>query len=134
MKELLQKKNIKITDTRKEILRILSESKSAVSYNTIKEKTKLKLDKVTIYRTLETFEKKGIIHSIPSGEGIKLYSFCKDQCADHKHEDNHVHFKCEVCGDVSCLYDIVIPKIQLPEKFTMKSSKLIVNGTCNQCQ
>ncbi len=134
MEEILREKNIKVTDTRKEILRILSESKSAISYNTIQEKTALKLDKVTVYRTLDTFENKGIIHSIPSEDGIKLYSFCKDDCHDHDHDDNHVHFNCEMCNTTVCLYHVDIPSVELPKGYYMHSSKLIVNGICPECR
>lgn len=133
MEEFLRKKKIKVTDTRKEILRILSEAKAAISYNSIQEQTKLKLDKVTVYRTLDTFESKGIIHSVPSDDGIKLYSFCKDDCHDHNHEDNHVHFHCQKCDETTCLYDSVIPEIELPKEYKIVTSKLIVQGICPKC-
>lgn len=134
MEDILKKKKIKVTDTRKEILRILSESDSAISYNSIQDRTEQKLDKVTVYRTLETFEKKGIIHSIPSEEGQRLYSFCMDDCEDHHHhEDEHVHFKCDNCGNTTCLYDVSIPKITLPKNHKYSSSKLIVQGICPNC-
>ncbi|MEZ4938125.1 MAG: transcriptional repressor [Crocinitomicaceae bacterium] len=133
MEEMLRNKKIKVTDTRIEILRILQSSSSAISYNTIQERTSQKLDKVTVYRTLDTFESKGIIHSIPSDEGVKLYSFCKDDCEDHQHDDNHVHFNCEKCHKTICLYHTDIPKVKLPEGFFSTSSQLIVNGICRDC-
>lgn len=133
MEDLLRNKKIKVTETRLEILRILSESSSAITYNTIQEKTKLNLDKVTVYRTLDTFENKGIIHAIPSEDGVKLYSFCKDDCEDHQHEDNHIHFNCEQCKQTICLYHVDIPEVKLPEGFIAHSSQLIVNGICKNC-
>lgn len=133
MNQLLREKNIKVTETRTEILRILSEANAAISYSSIQERTQIKLDKVTVYRTLDTFENKGIIHSVPSAEGVKLYSFCKDDCHDHSHDDNHVHFHCEKCDETTCLYDSVIPEIELPKNYKISVSKLIVHGICPNC-
>ena len=133
MNQLLREKNIKVTETRTEILRILSEANAAISYSSIQERTQIKLDKVTVYRTLDTFENKGIIHSVPSAEGVKLYSFCKDDCHDHRHDDNHVHFHCEKCDETTCLYDSVIPEIELPKNYKISVSKLIVHGICPNC-
>ena len=133
MEEVLRKKNIKITETRLELLKILSQANSAISYRRIKEKSDLDLDKVTIYRTLDTFEKKGLIHSVPSIEGGKLYSYCLEGCIDHNHLDNHIHFTCERCEETTCLYNTEIPKIELPSDYTFRSSKFIVSGLCANC-
>lgn len=133
MEAILRKHKLKITDTRLEIICILSEAESAISYNEIQGRTKDKLDKVTVYRNLEAFEKKGIIHSIPSDSGSKLYSMCKEECSDHHHIDNHVHFTCAKCDETKCLYDVQVPEIQLPKSFQLNNSKLIVQGICDQC-
>ena len=37
-------------------------------------------DRITIYRTLKTFEEKGIIHSIDNVTGAVKYALCDEQC------------------------------------------------------
>jgi Fur family ferric uptake transcriptional regulator len=133
MESLLRDKKIKITEARLEILKVLSNSKFALSYRNIQEVSNLKLDKVTTYRTLDTFEKKGIIHSVPAEEGGKLYSYCLEGCKDHHHLDNHIHFTCEKCDETTCLYNSEIPQVDLPENYQFHSSKLIVRGHCPYC-
>lgn len=133
MKYLLKKKKLKITESRLEILAILANSNCAISYNDIESETKGKLDKVTVYRTLDVFESKGIIHSVYSNTGAKLYSFCKEECTSHQHSDNHVHFNCSKCNETTCLYEIKVPLIKVPNGYQIESSKLIVNGICMQC-
>lgn len=89
-------------------------------------------DRVTIYRTLNSFLNKGVIHRIPNDSGIANYGLCDDTCEPGAHHHNHVHFKCEVCGHIDCLPEKSVPNIELPG-YVIKEFNLIINGTCRHC-
>jgi hypothetical protein len=64
--QLLKRSQLSITDSRRKILEIFIETGSAMAHHDIEEKTSEKYDRVTVYRTLQTFMEKGIIHTIPT--------------------------------------------------------------------
>jgi len=92
-------------------------------------------DRVTIYRTLQTFLERGIIHNIPSTDNMVRYALCNEACiTTGHHHDNHVHFRCDQCGKTVCLDDVNIPAVNLPKGYTMKEINMVVNGICKSCK
>jgi Fur family ferric uptake transcriptional regulator len=122
------------TGTRKIILDLFLKSGGALSHGDIEKKAGQKFDRVTIYRTLQTFLDKGIIHSIPSADNSIRYALCKDKCSGGQHHDNHVHFVCSHCGRTVCLDDILIPEVRLPKGFRADQVEMLVNGVCGDCR
>lgn len=59
-------RNIKPTAMRELVLKVLSEQQAAISLADLKRKFE-KADKVTLYRTLKTFEENKLIHNIDNG-------------------------------------------------------------------
>ncbi|HPM29029.1 MAG TPA: transcriptional repressor, partial [Chryseolinea sp.] len=47
------------------------------------------------------------------------------------HHD-HVHFKCEACGQTNCL-NIDVPLIKLPKGYKANEVNLLVQGICDRC-
>ncbi|WP_153633339.1 transcriptional repressor [Prolixibacter sp. SD074] len=92
-----------------------------------------KADKVTLYRTLKTFQKNKLIHSIDDGTGSVKYALCHDTCECHP-EDLHVHFLCAICNQTFCLNDIPVPTINLPNSFSLESVNMVVKGICSNCK
>jgi Fe2+ or Zn2+ uptake regulation protein len=66
-------------------------------------------DRITIYRTLKTFEEKGIVHSIQENTTTK-YKLCEDDCDEKTHKDWHLHFYCKICKQTTCKEDISFPE------------------------
>lgn len=127
----LTSRNIKPTAMRELVLDILTEQKMAISLSDLEQKFH-KSDKVTLYRTLKTFEEKKLIHSINDGSGAVKYALCKESCQCHP-EDLHVHFFCLKCQHTFCLSDIPIPSISLPVNFSMENTNMVVKGICANC-
>ena len=96
-------------------------------------KTKEKFDRVTVYRTLQTFMDKGIIHTIPTNDNSIKYALCKDNCEQGHHHDDHVHFICSTCGTTTCLEEIHVPEIKLPRGYKTNQTEVIVSGVCKEC-
>ena len=90
-------------------------------------------DRTTLYRTLKTFEEKGLIHNIQDGTGATKYALCADDCKDGVHDDLHLHFYCNECRETFCLPAIKIPEISLPKHFISQEFSLVAKGTCAKC-
>ncbi|OFY51214.1 MAG: Fur family transcriptional regulator [Bacteroidetes bacterium GWF2_41_31] len=127
----LNAKSIKPTAMRQLVLHVLAEQKSAVSMQELEQKFE-KADKVTLYRTLKTFEEKKLIHSIDDGTGSIKYALCRESC-QCRPEDLHVHFYCTECKQTYCLNDIPIPSVNLPVHFTLENINMVVKGICANC-
>ncbi len=129
---ILRKKNLSITDSRKKILSLFLQANDALTHGDMEKKAGEKFDRVTIYRTLQTFVEKGIVHVIPTIDNSIRYALCKD-CTEGHHHDDHVHFICSNCNTTICLDDVVSPFIKLPEGYFAKNVQVVINGICNNC-
>ncbi len=130
---LLNDNGLRKTDCRLDVLDFLLSQEHAVTHGQLEAEFP-DFDRVTLYRTLSTFEDKGIIHDVKDGSGATKYAVCKHgSCSEHGHDDEHVHFKCIKCEQVSCVDNVHIPHIPLPEGFRAKSKNLLVEGLCNNC-
>jgi Fur family transcriptional regulator, ferric uptake regulator len=131
--QLLKSINMSVTDSRRQILDLfLGKKGDALKHSDI-EKSLEGLDRVTIYRTLQTFSEKGIIHSIPASDGSARYALCHGHCSEGHHHDNHVHFHCQECGTTQCLDDVMIPFVKLPRGFLSETIEMVITGYCNNC-
>ena len=132
--DILRKNQLSVTDSRKSILDLFLHSNGALAHADIEKQTGEKFDRVTVYRTLQAFMEKGIIHTIPTSDNSIRYALCKDDCTEGHHHDNHVHFLCNVCGRTTCLDSVTVPEVKLPKGFRPMDSQMIVSGICGQCQ
>ena len=133
VEEILKQNSLSVTGSRRKILELFKKSKSALAHADIEKLSGEHFDRVTVYRTLQTFVEKGIIHLIPTADNSVMYALCKDECASGHHHDDHVHFICDKCGVTYCLDHVNIPSVNLPKGFTIAQTNLLVNGKCNKC-
>lgn len=131
---LLKRNQLNVTDSRKKILELFLNTSGALEHSDIEKKSGERFDRVTIYRTLQAFLEKGIIHIIPTADNSVRYALCKSDCTEGHHHDNHVHFVCSVCGSTICLADITIPEVKLPAGFRPLEYQMVVNGVCKGCE
>ena len=130
---ILKQNQLSITGSRVRILELFLEKEGALAHGDIEKRTGEKFDRVTVYRTLQVFLNKGIIHTIPTTDNSIRYALCKDDCAEGHHHDNHVHFVCQQCGNTVCLDGVTIPSITLPEGFSSSQVAMVVSGICRKC-
>ena len=76
VQDILKQNGLSTTDSRKAILALFLETAGALEHGVIEKKTGAQFDRVTVYRTLQTFQKSGIIHTIPSIDNIVKYALC----------------------------------------------------------
>ncbi|WP_124640612.1 MULTISPECIES: Fur family transcriptional regulator [Amniculibacterium] len=129
---ILQKKNIGITAVRILVLQEFLKTKQSLSLSDLEDKLDPS-DRSTLYRTLKTFERKGIIHGVQENNTTQ-YLLCQDDCSENRHHDTHLHFYCLVCKKTTCLNEISFPNIHLPKDYLLKELKLVAQGICPDCQ
>jgi Fur family transcriptional regulator, ferric uptake regulator len=87
-------------------------------------------DEVTIYRTLESFCTKGLVHKVFAGDRsgrFELAHNCGEvQC--------HPHFTCRRCGVTQCLTGVSIPLVKgLQKGFRLLRQQVRLEGICPGC-
>lgn len=131
--DILKQSKLSITDNRIRILNYFLNTSNALAHADIERMSADAIDRVTVYRTLQTFTEKGIIHSIPTADNAILYALCKADCSEGHHHDDHVHFICDHCQSTFCLEKIYIPAIKLPLGFNATKTDMVISGVCNKC-
>jgi len=134
IKEILKRSQLSVTASREKILHLFLEQTGALAHGDIEKRAGEKFDRVTVYRTLQTFVEKGIIHTIPTADNSIRYALCKDDCAEGHHHDQHIHFVCSNCKNTYCLDDIVTPDIKLPKGYSSSHIEVVVEGICKNCK
>ena len=132
IEQLLESKDIRVTAMRLLIYKFLSEKQVALTLRGI-ENAFEKADRTTLYRTIKTFEEKGIVHQIDDGTGITKYALCVQDCNCNIKSDLHLHFHCNNCNETVCLTEHKIPQIKVPEGFISENINLVVKGICDKC-
>lgn len=134
VEDVLKKNHLSITGSRKKILELFMSHNGAMAHGDIEKNAGEKFDRVTVYRTLQSFVEKGIIHTIPTADNSIRYALCKDSCSEGHHRDHHIHFVCSNCGNTYCLDDIVTPNIRLPKGYSAERVEVVAEGICENCQ
>lgn len=134
VQQILKQNKLSVTESRQKILGLFLTNRAAIAHADIEHKAGEKFDRVTVYRTLQTFVEKGIIHTIPSSDNTIKYALCRHECFEGHHHDNHFHFVCSGCGKTECLEDFILPSLKLPKGYLAKNIEIVINGTCTNCK
>lgn len=130
---LLDKHHLKKTSPRISVLSILKSRNVATSQPELEQIIGKEIDRVTLYRTLTTFEEKGIIHKVLDLNGTSNYALSSSSKSNNQLHDEHVHFNCTVCLNVYCLDQLHVPKLSMPQGFSSQNVNVIVYGICYSC-
>lgn len=120
------------TQTKALIWEILSNAKCALCNEDIQNLTENGVDKVTIYRILQSFCDDGTVHKVIDLSGKTYYAKCRKDCCTIAHHDNHAHFKCVRCNTIICLNQEFVP--QLPDNFNYITMNCFIEGVCSSCK
>ncbi|MFK7951443.1 MAG: Fur family transcriptional regulator [Ekhidna sp.] len=132
IKNILKNHNLRITDCRMDVIQFFIDERNAHSQGDLENKFK-QYDRVTLYRTLNSFLESGILHKIPNATGVATYGLCHETCSPEQHDHNHIHFKCNNCGQIECLDDETVPMVSLPNGYRIEAVNMIVDGVCAKC-
>lgn len=127
---ILVSKNTKPTSMRILVYDFLASQQAALSLSEIEAHFEY-ADRVTIYRTLKTFEEKGIVHSIQENVTTR-YKLCHDDCNEETHKDWHLHFYCKICKQTTCREDYIFPE-HLKGNLRIDEIRFFAKGICENC-
>lgn len=131
IEEMLAASGIAPTPVRKLVYRCFENSVGPLSLSDL-ETLLDSVDKSTISRTLNTFREHDLLHSFTDGSSSVKYELCHSK--NHgEHDDQHVHFRCEKCGETKCLQDVKIPDVMLPDGFLRHEVTYVITGICDAC-
>lgn len=117
------------TAAKQMVLEILRDANTALSQDSIEKKVAGEMDRVTIYRVLNSFCEDGITHRITSDEGKYYFAICNGCTGKHAH--NHIHFRCNSCDKVECIGDDL--PVLLPKGYRAESFNCWISGYCSSC-
>ncbi len=129
--EILKDHGFNCTEMQIATLNVLIQADHPVSRGAVLDSLKNKNpNKVTVYRILEKFCAKGIVHKACVEKRAWEYELA-DRCTDHQ---CHPHFKCTNCGKITCLHDLCGPLIKgLKKGFILQRQKIIIEGIGPEC-
>lgn len=130
--QFLESKGIRPTAMRLLTYKRLAELNVAISLGDLEKDFKVS-ERSTLFRTIKTFEEKGIVHQIEDGTGVVKYALCEENCECEVGNDLHLHFHCNNCNETVCLTAHKIPHINLPDGYITENINLVVKGICEKC-
>lgn len=129
VEKILSENQLRKTPLRYKILSVLKGSKHALSQPEIENYIEGESDRITVYRTLKTFEEKKIIHRVFDIWGVAKFAFSTAQGTI----SDHFHFSCTSCKHVFCLGNYNIPDLNFPKGFKLQQINLSAQGICLDC-
>jgi len=131
---ILAEKRLKVTPCRIDVLNYLRRCGRAVGQPELQKFFEGKYDRVTLYRTLHTFLKVDLVHTITNNDnGTIMYALCNHSMHVANSNHNHLHFKCLKCNTITCLNEIELQNFILPQGYNLKTLQIIAIGECPQC-
>ncbi|AHJ11471.1 Fur family transcriptional regulator [Sulfurospirillum multivorans] len=117
LQNVFQEYDIKFTTARASILEVLKVANSPLSYEQIKEKMSVRMDKATFYRNIAKFEALGMVHKFESDDRKWYFELSST---------THAHFICEQCHKITCM-NVDIGNVE------GEVTSIVLKGTCKEC-
>jgi Fe2+ or Zn2+ uptake regulation protein len=133
--EELGGKGIRITAQRRALIEVIQEAKEHLDAGSLLERARkrhAKLDRATVYRTIELLKKLRLIDELDLMhlEGEKHYY-------EVKTTRDHIHLACFRCGRIeefaSPLFEQLKVEISTESGFKIRVTRLEVGGACRTC-
>lgn len=133
---VLKGKGLRKTPVRLGVLEVLAASRRPLDVPQIIAMLPGHADAVTVYRTLNTFVRKNIVHRIRGDDRAWRYAL------GHSHkrsEHQHPHFVCTECGRVECLAHSRIPAdfvrtLGVARDYAVTYPEVVLHGVCPKCR
>lgn len=143
VKAILRRAKLRATKARVAVVRLLAQTPQALDAQDIERRLDTAaIDRVTIYRTLNSLVEAGLAHRVDPGDRVFRYSLTDhSRCSDGHHRHEHPHVVCDSCGRVECLDDakVLIRPARgsrgeaTARTFRVSQQKILLHGTCEKC-
>ncbi|MEG2184262.1 MAG: Fur family transcriptional regulator [Cloacibacillus sp.] len=122
---------LRVTRQRRVVLELLAAEGAPLSHAEIQARLAEHLDRVTLYRTLETLKRAGIVHQVQGIDGV--WRFCAHEQGTQGCPGDHAHFLCLSCGRMFCLADQRMPRVAVPAGMQVEGKQFVIYGACPEC-
>ena len=131
IQDVLKKANLYCTKCRRAMLKVLANAQEPLTQHEIARRMgRKRFNKVTIYRTLESFCRAGLLHKAYMHERAWHFELA-DRCGEIR---CHPHFTCKSCGVTRCLTDLSFPVVKgLKQGFVIQRQQVRLEGLCPAC-
>lgn len=130
IEQALKHHKLSLTKTRRQIYDVLSRSEPLSMAELLT--TLPDMDKTTVYRNIELFEKIGIVQRLQIGWKYKIE-------LSNEYQDHHHHATCLSCGRVIALpqdaeLESRLHDLALEQGFSPQSHQIELSGHCDNCR
>lgn len=132
IEEILNGKGIKPTANRILVMKELMKASNPINLANLEASLDFSMDKASIFRVLELFAEKDVVHVIEDGSRSLKYELCHSE-NKHSIADQHAHFYCEHCKETYCIEAARVPMIDIPDGFIPHSINYVIKGICPKC-
>jgi Fur family ferric uptake transcriptional regulator len=129
--KILREVKLYRTRCRIALLKVMLKANKPLSQGQIaKRLSKKRFNKVTIYRTLESFCEVGLVHKAFMQKRAWYFESAQN-CTENQ---CHPHFTCTSCGVTYCLTGMKLPMAKIPHKgFIIRRQQIRLEGLCPEC-
>lgn len=128
---LLKERKLKITPKRILILIVLLQNTSkAYSFSDLLEPLTGKMNRSTIYRSLDTLLENNLVIKMIDINGDIIYTLNFEKKCEHQH---HPHLKCDNCGILECLPAFPSNYANLLQQSGVDKLNIVLGGICSNC-
>lgn len=134
LRDRIRKSGLRSTSARVAVLQKLEDATSPLTHADLADAlAPLGFDKATVYRNLMDLSEVGLLSRSEHGDHVWRFELRRP---GHHHDDQHPHFLCLDCGEVSCLEDVTVTIS--PPPGSKKSSigeltEVVLKGHCGKC-
>lgn len=130
LKAILKKNHASLTKPRKLVFDLLA-GQEPQSMQVLAKRAEGQIDRATVYRVIELFERLGIVHRLNIGWKYKVE--LTDIFGQHHH-----HFYCTNCGrayslPANTMLETMINSVAANDGFNPRGHQLEIYGTCPNC-
>ncbi len=131
---ILKQHDVYVTHTRLLVFKVMQEHKGTINVSELHKLTAFKLNRISVYRTLQLFLKKGLIFYVPDPIGWPKY-IIKDFSANRTIlQDTQAYYLCEECGVVQIIELVKDITDAIPMDLKVNSCQIILEGKCIACE
>ena len=128
---MLKAAKLYCTECRVAILKVLLKADEPLRQDQFAQRLgKNRLNKVTIYRTLEAFCRAELVHRAFLRKRAGYFELA-NRCGPIR---CHPHFTCQNCGETHCLIGLSVPVVKgLKKGFIIRRQQVWLEGLCPAC-
>lgn len=132
----LKKHSAYVTQNRIAVLKVFLQSRTSISVSRVRKLAPVALDRISVYRTLQFFLRKGLIQTVPNSRGNPQYilsDFLKPSSLNLT-SDQLVYFICNNCGHTELIAQSDPPVFRKPGNHQVNNCYIVLEGLCSKCK